>query len=258
VTAGTKEKGTYHGRRSGPPGDTAEYWMPRDFNEWEAAWDRHLGTVSEPLAIPAHEGATEQVPVDVEAKAREQEAIAFIRDYTGRFPFILDLRARRAWGTKHYSLSEKQVAAVLRVKANENRPAKVREQTGRDLRVLPVGRTHAAVDNDSGSVTFLIFDRPDTKDRYGNPNKWDGWVFVKQFIGGIGEGQRLGSQRPGETYSGQWANLVDKVLADPMGAVQRFGRELGICGVCSLPLTNDESREFGIGPVCRAKIGGEG
>lgn len=254
--AKNRETGTYHGRRSGPPGDTAEYWMPRDFAVWEKAWDKFLGQSAplEPVAIPVHKGATEALPVDPEKSAREQEAIAFIRDYTGRFPFILDLRARRGWGTKWYSLSERQTEAVLRVKANENRPAKVREQTGRDLTVLPYGRTYAAVENDEGAVTFLIFDRPETLDRNKQPNKWHGWVFVKQFIGGVGEGQRLGSQKPGETYSGQWANLVDKVLADPMGAVKRFGHELGRCGVCFLPLTNEESREAGIGPVCARRM----
>lgn len=252
-----RETGTYHGRRAGPPGDTAEYWMPRDFAKWEASWDRYLGQTAplEPVAIPNRSSKGESIPADPEKSAAEQEAIRFIAEYKGSFPFILDLRARRGWGTKWYSLSEKQVMAVLRVKANENRPAKVREQTGRDLTVLPYGRTHAAVENDEGGVTFLIFDRPEVLDRNKQPNKWHGWVFVKQFIGGVvGEGQRLGSQRPNETYVGQWSNLVDKVLADPMGAVQRFGRELGICGVCSLPLTNEESREAGIGPVCRRRM----
>jgi hypothetical protein len=249
--------GTYHGRRSGPPGDTAEYWMPRDMAAWEASWDRFLGQTAplEPVAIPVHKGATEQLPADPIKKAREQEAIRFIAEYTGRFGFILDLRARRNFGTKWYSLSEAQVNAVLKVKAGDEARAKERKQTGRDLTVLPYGRTYAAVENEQGSLTFLIFDRPGEKDRHGNPSRWHGWVFVKQFIGGVGEGQRLGSQRPGETYSGQWPTLVDAVIADPMGAVQRFGRELGICGICNLPLTNEESREFGIGPVCRSKIG---
>lgn len=259
-----RETGTYHGRRSGPPGDTTEYWMPRDFNEWEAAWNKHLEAQGhevvhyEPINVSRPAAAKEQLPVNAEAKAREQEAIRFITEYTGRFGFILDLRARRGFGTKWYSLSERQVDAVLRVKAQDEARTKERKQTGRDLTVLPVGRTYAAVTNESGATTFLIFDRPADLDRYKQPNKWAGWVFVKQFIGGIGEGQRLGSQRPGESYSGQWANLVDQVIADPMGAVQRFGRELGICGVCNLPLTNEESREFGIGPVCRAKLAGEG
>lgn len=36
----------------------------------------------------------------------------------------------------------------------------------------------------------------------------------------------------------------------------RYGRELGICGVCGRTLTNENSRQLGIGPVCRARLAG--
>jgi hypothetical protein len=42
--------------------------------------------------------------------------------------------------------------------------------------------------------------------------------------------------------------------AGPLEASQRYGREIGECGVCHSPLTNDVSRELGIGPVCRKKF----
>lgn len=38
-------------------------------------------------------------------------------------------------------------------------------------------------------------------------------------------------------------------------ASRAFGLEFGRCGVCGRGLTNDESRELGIGPVCRARVG---
>jgi hypothetical protein len=103
------------------------------------------------------------------------------------------------------------------------------------------------VDNDSGGLTFLIFDQPKV-------GKWAGWVFVKQQQGP--NEVRLGAQRPGQSYVGQWANLIDKVLDDPKAAVVRYGKELGVCGVCALPLTNEESRQDGIGPVCKARMEG--
>lgn len=34
----------------------------------------------------------------------------------------------------------------------------------------------------------------------------------------------------------------------------RYGKELGICGVCGRTLTNEASREAGIGPVCASKL----
>lgn len=245
--------------RRGPDGRDYNMKNNKEFAAWEQAWADHLGATApaEPLNVERESKPGHNLPMDPAKKAAFNEAVSFIRDYKGTFGFILDLRARPAWGTKWYRLSDKQVDAVLRVKARENAPKpKEREQTGRDLTaVLPKGRTHAAVTNNEGTTTFLIIDIPEDLDRYKQPNRWAGWAFVKQFIGGVGEGQRLGSQRPGETYSGQWANLIDKVLDDPETAVRRFGLELGICGICSLPLTNEESRAYGIGPVCRAKAG---
>lgn len=185
-------------------------------------------------------------------KAAHAEAVRYIASYTGKFALILDLRADPRWGTKWYRLSRRQVEVVLDAKRRDEERAKQRVQTGRNLTVLPEGRTYAAVDNDSGSVTFLIIDHCGPTDRWGNPSKWAGWVFVKQQQGP--NEVKLGSQRPGESYVGQWANLIDKVLADPVAAVARYGLELGVCGVCHKALTNQESREQGIGPVCKARI----
>lgn len=183
-----------------------------------------------------------------------EEAKRYAATYTGTFEFMLDMKLR-VTGPKgvRFPLTERQVEAILKCKkADEERAAravaaaKERKQTGRDLNVLPVGRTYAAVDNDEGGVTFLIIDRP------ADNSRWSGWVFVKQQQGP--NEVKLGMQRPGETYVGQWPSLIDRVLADPVEAVARYGKELGVCGVCHSPLTNVESRESGIGPVCRTRI----
>lgn len=48
---------------------------------------------------------------------------------------------------------------------------------------------------------------------------------------------------------------VVKVIAkDPEKAMALFGHEFGKCGVCGRGLTNDLSREIGIGPVCRTRL----
>lgn len=185
-------------------------------------------------------------------KARFNEAVAYIRDYTGRWDFILSLRLpppMGKWGTKWFRLSDRQVEVILNAKARDAERARERQQneTGRDLTALPYGRTRAAVENESGELTFLLIDRPAAN------SNWHGWVFVKQQQGP--NEVKLGAQRPGQTYVGQWPSLIDKVLADPLAAVARYGLALGICGVCGLPLTNAESRESGIGPVCRSRLG---
>jgi hypothetical protein len=49
--------------------------------------------------------------------------------------------------------------------------------------------------------------------------------------------------------------VIAKILdAGPAEASALFGHEFGRCGVCGRGLTNDVSRTFGIGPVCRARL----
>lgn len=245
----------------GPPPDNRHYishdGYPDDqFDQWEQAWAEHLGVEYEPMpngnirVQPKHADPFEGDP---ERKRRFQEAVAYIAAYEGRWDFILSLRQpppHGKWGTKWFRLSDRQVEVILNAKARDKARALLleREATGIDLTALPFGRTYAAVDNDSGGVTFLIFDRPEELDRFKRPNKWYGWVFVKQQISD--QESRLGAQRPGQTYVGQWPNLINRVLEDIPAAVIRYGKELGVCGVCGRTLTNDESREMGIGPVC--------
>lgn len=51
------------------------------------------------------------------------------------------------------------------------------------------------------------------------------------------------------------ASIIEKIAKDPREASIRYGLELGNCGVCGRALTNEESRERGIGPVCADKEG---
>jgi hypothetical protein len=49
--------------------------------------------------------------------------------------------------------------------------------------------------------------------------------------------------------------VARKILIDPKEAALTYGREIGRCCRCYLELTNEESREYGIGPICRGKWG---
>lgn len=183
------------------------------------------------------------------------EAKNYAQSYVGTFDFMMSMK-QRVSGPRGVRgpLSDKQVEAILKCKkadlarANAQAPVVpvIRKQTGRDLNILPFGRTSAAVENESGALTFLVIDRP------GQGNKWFGWVFVKQLVGP--EERRLGAQRPGESYVGTFETLIDKIVADPEAAVAAFGRALGVCGICGKRLTNEDSREYGMGPICRARL----
>jgi hypothetical protein len=49
--------------------------------------------------------------------------------------------------------------------------------------------------------------------------------------------------------------ILEEIAKDPQAAMLRYGREIGSCGHCGRTLTNDESRAYGIGPICRGKMG---
>jgi hypothetical protein len=49
--------------------------------------------------------------------------------------------------------------------------------------------------------------------------------------------------------------IITKILVDPAEASRTYGRELGKCGVCNRTLTDEHSREHGIGPICSQNTG---
>ena len=189
---------------------------------------------------------------------RTAEVQAWLATYAGRNRFVLDVRAKQqahVSGSKQVRkrprLSYKQVDALAKAKDREAEWQAEREKarlgTGMDLRsALPPGTTRAAALNEHGTLSFVRLDNVTS-------GKWAGWVFAKGIVGG--EEERLGAQRPGEAdYAGTWSTVIRNVLADVVAAVERYGTELGECGVCGRQLTNEESRQGGIGPVCRARL----
>ncbi|QGH75296.1 hypothetical protein I5G61_gp48 [Mycobacterium phage Quesadilla] len=104
--------------------------------------------------------------------------------------------------------------------------------------VVPAGRY--AIETEDGATNGLAFYKVDRPEE----GKWAGRVFVKLMVSD--EEQRM-----------SWA-ATKSILAKiaEVGAAEasaRYGHEIGECGVCGRTLTNDESRERGIGPICAAK-----
>lgn len=50
--------------------------------------------------------------------------------------------------------------------------------------------------------------------------------------------------------------ILSAIHEDPNGAFALFGQKVGQCGVCSSPLTNERTRERGIGDICYDKLTG--
>jgi hypothetical protein len=102
---------------------------------------------------------------------------------------------------------------------------------------VPAGR-YAVTGND-GQTVFVKVDRP-------TEGQWAGRIFVKIQAGD----EMIRTSRPAADA------LLGKIAAAGVQeAMLRYGREIGSCGHCGRTLTNEESREAGIGPVCRGKMG---
>jgi hypothetical protein len=81
--------------------------------------------------------------------------------------------------------------------------------------------------------------------RNGKANtRWAGFVFVD-------------IQASDDTYPlkdrARKARVLASIAADLETAARRYGQELGVCGRCGRTLTDEESRAYGIGPICRDK-----
>lgn len=73
--------------------------------------------------------------------------------------------------------------------------------------------------------------------------RWAGYVFVNEQAGGEFYPIRDNRRR---------AMILEAINGDP-DSLARYGKELGICGMCRRPLTDEVSRSIGIGPICRNK-----
>jgi hypothetical protein len=119
--------------------------------------------------------------------------------------------------------------------------------TDGDFKVLaskvPGGRY--AVTGEDGTTDFYRVDKP-------TEGKWKGYTFVKLGLGGP-HGGELEWKRVSFKNT---ATILGKIAEDgPEAAAKRFGKEIGRCGMCGRTLTNPDSIERGIGPVCAGNSG---
>lgn len=111
-----------------------------------------------------------------------------------------------------------------------------------DEATVPAGRYALESPSDS-HIVFYQVDVP------GKESKWFGRTFVNVLTGAPGDFRRIAMR------GSQGAEVLRRIAANPVEASTRFGKEVGQCGVCHSPLTNEASRAAGIGPVCARKMG---
>lgn len=79
------------------------------------------------------------------------------------------------------------------------------------------------------------------------------WVKVdREYCGGIAADGRLMLTRAAPEWLPE---RLQTLAADPDGECRLYGQRTGTCSCCGRELTNKESIDLGIGPICREKWG---
>jgi len=78
--------------------------------------------------------------------------------------------------------------------------------------------------------------------------RWDGFRFVDLLIGHPGDWQK----RPLKGIERK--AVLEAIAANPQEAAVRFSKEFTICAVCGSPLSDQESLERGLGPICAGRF----
>lgn len=100
---------------------------------------------------------------------------------------------------------------------------------------VPAGRY--AIPAEDGHFVFYKVDRP-------TAGKWEGYTFVKQLIGSVGDWEE---QRLSRSMSD---SVLARIAEDAEEAARMFGIKASACGMCGSPLSNTRSRAAGYGETC--------
>lgn len=196
-------------------------------------------------AIAAAQPTRQEAPVQDKPNAGTIETLYALA--ASRTPWIRDEQIKLYLETatakdvaERIDWLETQPVATLGSNTEFKAPAKGNPAsvTDKDIREVPEGR-YAITGND-GATKFYQVDKP-------TEGRWKGYTFVK-----VQAGDDLHNLR----QRGERTAVLARIAEDGWkAAMLRYGREIGSCGHCGRTLTNEESREYGIGPICRGKMG---
>lgn len=171
------------------------------------------------------------------------------------------LEALVTWG----SLTEKQLAAVRRCVAQDLERQREKQEIAErapDINTQALAKIdaafEAALDHDvkfpkmrldayifslvrSGNNAGAIYVKRDEKDEYGE----------REYLGKIVEGRFFRAFK----CTPEDEQRIVAAASDPEAAAIAYGKRLGACSICGRGLTNHESIDRGIGPICASKMG---
>lgn len=206
--------------------------------EWRTFWATHFEETPEEMkaSTPATSGVGFGTAPGNTASTKQVSFLKSLLDERKGQHRAEEIRAEMntMWSLRRFTKAEasKRITELMGM-AKTATPAPAAAAPSVDV---PAGRY--AVETEEGHLAFYKVDRP-------TEGRWAGYTFVKLQVSD--DEQRLPSRAAEQ-------GVLRKIAEDPQAAMLRYGREIGSCGHCGRTLTNEESREAGIGPVCRAKM----
>lgn len=162
---------------------------------------------------------------------------------------------------EHGSVERKQAAVTDEGEAQD--VLEVNESVlGLDLSNLPDGRYAAPDVTGKNDYIFLAVKRVrktvkrDRRYVYGNVVVGNEIVVagtIEVRIWSSDTKEWVGAQKPGDVYRGKYEDELQLIMMMPEPWAILFGRLLGYCGRCGKKLTDDVSREIGLGLECEKK-----
>jgi hypothetical protein len=203
--------------------------------------------------------ADAQAAKAAEWKAANPAEAAWMESSAGNFEFA---RSMLDALNKYGHLTERQMETVQRltVQAAERQAARATEQAARveSAPVVSVEAIEVAFNNAKESGVKFPKLRLDTFvfSPAGENSKNAGAIYIKSK----GDGVYLGKVMGGRLFTSrdcttEAAERITAVASDPKQAAVAYGMKFGACSVCGRQLTDSDSVQRGIGPVCAENYG---
>lgn len=202
--------------------------VPELTSQQASAWIDAL--LALPLKDPAANvgGATEKQVSFIERLLSERDLGETYESY----PEVVEMLKQNKQLTRETASGFIETLLSLPAKSTGSAPASADSQYE-----IPAGRY--AAEREDGVLAFYRLDRP-------TEGRWAGYAFLSV--------QASDELHPIKGHAAKEA-ILSKIAEDPAGAARRYGQEIGSCAICGRTLTDETSREYGIGPVCRERTG---
>lgn len=193
------------------------------------------------------------------AAEHPDEAAWILASAKSGFSFAMDLKAAVK---KYGGLTENQAAAVRRLiqQAKEREQRRAAMNASREAApAITVARIEEAfgVAKESGiKVPKLRLDAFTFKPAPATGANAGAIYVTEAQRGGAYLGKVLGGKfLRSQVCSDEAEKAIVAAASDPHAAAIAYGQRTGTCSACGMPLSNAESIELGIGPICRERFG---